>query len=601
LGILLGSLFLANPTQAVTSIPGFSHPESVAIDSTGTRIFVSNIGKEMNPTAKDADGYISEVAIDGTIVRQYLTPKGALNAPKGLACIDNIVYVADIDRVVGFDTYTGDRVFDLDFSSDTSFLNDLTVLDNRTLLVSASDTGIVYQISLSEQQYSALPGYIPGANGVAYNAQTKTIYAVGLGENFNGKGNLYQLSLTKTNAQFEQINSLPGFLDGIGFMDNAHLIYSDWVSITKPIPGAIYSYDLATQQTTKLVLPLKVRAPADFAYSNGFLWLPQTLDNQVLVLDLSTSISNSKKNEHQIKTANKIELPADFQYPNGITRASNGTLYVGSIVSGKILQITLDGKITTFFPGSEEVFAATSLRLDEQRGILWGTSPDFLGVKNTDGEIVRRPHRVFAIAISTSEVLRSEIMPDRGFGNDLALDSDGGVYITDSFQPRIYYLAPNAEQFQIWAEDELFRPESEQIGLAGIARNSDGITVVGMYSAGKLFKVIKQPQGSVQVEAISLERQLENPDGMQFTDDGSLLIAEGAMESGNGRLVRLDVLSPGNKPKPIKTLASGLKSPVNLTTSQNSVWVTESQIRHRLLPKQQAELPERFFLHHFVL
>jgi sugar lactone lactonase YvrE len=293
----------------------------------------------------------------------------------------------------------------------------------------------------------------------------------------------------------------------------------------------------------------------------------------------------------------KIELPADFQYPNGITRASNGTLYVGSIVSGKILQITPDGKITTFFPGSEDVFAATSLRLDEQRGILWGTSPDFLGVKNADGEIIRRPHRVFAIAISTSEVLRSEVMPDQGFGNDLALDSDGGVYITDSFQPRIYYLAPNAEKFQIWAEDELFRPESEQIGLAGIARNSDGIIVVGMYSEGKLFKITNQLEGSVKVEAIPLERQLENPDGMQFTDDGSLLLVEGAMTSGDGRLVRLDVLSPENKPQPIKTLASGLKSPVNLTTSKNNVWSTESQIRHRLLPKQQAEIPERFFIH----
>jgi hypothetical protein len=287
LGILLCSLFFVNPAQAVTSIAGFSHPESVAIDSTRTKIFVSNIGKEMNPTAKDADGYISEVTSDGTIVRQYFTPKGALNAPKGLACIDDVVYVADIDRVVGFDTRSGDRVFDLDFSSDTSFLNDLAVLGDRTLLVSASDTGIVYQISLNQQQYSALPGYIPGANGVAYDAQTKTIYAVGLGENFNGKGNLYQLSLTKPNRQFEQINSLPGFLDGIGFMDDAHLIYSDWVSITESVPGAIYSYDLATEQTTTLVLSMEVNAPADFAYSNGLLWLPQTLDNQVLVLNLS--------------------------------------------------------------------------------------------------------------------------------------------------------------------------------------------------------------------------------------------------------------------------------------------------------------------------
>jgi hypothetical protein len=118
-----------------------------------------------------------------------------------------------------------------------------------------------------------------------------------------------------------------------------------------------------------------------------------------------------------------------------------------------------------------------------------------------------------------------------------------------------------------------------------------------MYSAGKLFKITNQLQGSVKVEAIPLERQLENPDGMQFTDDGSLLLVEGAMTSGNGRLVCLDVLSSENKPHSIATLASDFKSPVNLTTSKNNVWVTESQIRHRLLPKQQAEIPERFFIH----
>ena len=90
-----------------------------------------------------------------------------------------------------------------------------------------------------------------------------------------------------------------------------------------------------------------------------------------------------------------IELPADFQYPNGIARASDGTLYIGSVTSGRILRINPEGKIETFFSGSDEIFAATSLRLDEQRGILWGTSPDFLGVRGQNGKVPRRSHRFF--------------------------------------------------------------------------------------------------------------------------------------------------------------------------------------------------------------
>jgi streptogramin lyase len=53
-----------------------------------------------------------------------------------------------------------------------------------------------------------------------------------------------------------------------------------------------------------------------------------------------------------------IELPANFQYPNGITHASDGTLYIGSITSGRILRIDPTGEISTLFSGNADVFAA---------------------------------------------------------------------------------------------------------------------------------------------------------------------------------------------------------------------------------------------------
>jgi hypothetical protein len=291
-----------------------------------------------------------------------------------------------------------------------------------------------------------------------------------------------------------------------------------------------------------------------------------------------------------------IELPANFQYPNGIARASDGTLYVGSITSGQILRITPDGT-EAFFPGNDQVFAATTLRLDESRGLLWGSSPDFLGTRGANGETVRRPPRVFAIDIRSGDIVHLIPVPEGGFSNDIALDSAGGVYITDSTLARIYYLAPGTEQLQTWATDERFR--AERIGLGGIARRSDGVLVVGHYSNGTLFKVTPQPQGQPTVEVIALERQIENPDGMQFAPDGSLILTEGAMESGNGRLLRINISSSGTEPNPIETLASDLKSPVNLTLAGREIWVTESQIRHRLIPEQAATVPDRFFVRRF--
>jgi hypothetical protein len=87
---------------------------------------------------------------------------------------------------------------------------------------------------------------------------------------------------------------------------------------------------------------------------------------------------------------------------------------------------------------------------------------------------------------------------------------------------------------------------------------------------------------------------------MQFAPDGSLILTEGAVESGNGRLLRINVFAPTN-PKPIETLATDLKSPVNLTLAGREVWVTESQIRHRLIPEQASAVPNRFIVHRFML
>jgi sugar lactone lactonase YvrE len=299
-----------------------------------------------------------------------------------------------------------------------------------------------------------------------------------------------------------------------------------------------------------------------------------------------------------VKILTLIELPSDFQYPNGITNASDGTLYVGSITSGRILRIDPTGKISTLYPRNADVFAATSLRIDEPRGILWGSSPDFLGTSSSNGETIRRPPRVFAIDTRSGEVLCLIQMPEGGFSNDIALDSQGGVYITDSSLARIHYLAPGTRQLQTWVADERFR--AERIGLSGIARRSDGVMVVGHYSNGELFKVTSQSQGQPRVEVISLERRLENPDGMQFAPDGSLILTEGAVNSGNGRLLRINVFA-FTEPKPVETLATDLKSPVNLTLAGRDVWVTESQIRHRLIPEQASAVPDRFFVHRFML
>lgn len=253
----------------------------------------------------------------------------------------------------------------------------------------------------------------------------------------------------------------------------------------------------------------------------------------------------------------------------------------------------------------KDIFAVTTLRLDEARGILWGASPDVLGTPQTNGEVVRRQHRIFAIDIRTNKVLKIIIMPDGGFGNDIALDPQGGVYVTDTSRPRIHYLSPGATKLQIWAEDERFHTQL-QFGLSGITRRADGVLFVTMYSDGRLFKVTPRTQRAGQtrrnptIEEIDLPRRIDGSDAIALLSDGSLLMIEGGIESTDGRLLQLRGFETKTKPQ-FKILASGMNLPVNLTVAGKEVWVTESLFRHRLVPGKEKEIPSRFFIRRFLL
>jgi hypothetical protein len=65
--------FVNTATAQSRVITGFFNPESVVSD--GTRFFVSNLGAKTEPQAKDGDGFISEVARDGTITNSKFLPQ----------------------------------------------------------------------------------------------------------------------------------------------------------------------------------------------------------------------------------------------------------------------------------------------------------------------------------------------------------------------------------------------------------------------------------------------------------------------------------------------------------------------------------------------
>lgn len=89
--------------EVVWTLEALQTPESVYYDAGRDVLYVSNIAGK--PTAKDGNGHISRVSLDGAMLEaEWVT---GLDAPKGLVSDGTTLFVSDIDRLVAIDIATG--------------------------------------------------------------------------------------------------------------------------------------------------------------------------------------------------------------------------------------------------------------------------------------------------------------------------------------------------------------------------------------------------------------------------------------------------------------------------------------------------------------
>lgn len=267
------------------TLEGFSNPESVLID--GPRRFVSNLGAKLDPTGHDGDGFISELDAGGRVValRAFPADGETLDAPKGMALADGRLYVADIDRVVGFDISSRRKVFEARVpAGGPSLLNDLASVPEG-LAVTDTLRGTVYRVDLGTGAFTSVASGIPGANGIAWDARGNRLLVVGLGARFEG-GDLFEVTV---DGQVRKLDRGPhGILDGLVLLRDERMLLSDWRSFDPPAPGVLSLHAGDGTELARLSLPRDVHGPADFAVdaAAGAVWVPVMREGTVLVAPL---------------------------------------------------------------------------------------------------------------------------------------------------------------------------------------------------------------------------------------------------------------------------------------------------------------------------
>lgn len=266
------------------TIAGFSSPESVVV--TGNDVFVSNLGVKLEPFEKDGDGFISRLDRQGTV--KDLKWAQQLNAPKGLIAVGGVLYVADIDRVLGYRIADGKPVFELDLApSGAKFLNAFARYDNRRLLLSSTDLGKVFVIDITKKAYTELSFDTPPKSPNGLKKQGDRLLVVEWGTDNQPNGNIKSYRLQGLSAKLDKEYGVTpaGYFDGVVGLGANRWLISNWVKFEPA--GLLQVLDTRTGQVTVASDKVPLAGPADiFLDDQGKLWVPGMMEGKVYRMTL---------------------------------------------------------------------------------------------------------------------------------------------------------------------------------------------------------------------------------------------------------------------------------------------------------------------------
>ncbi len=262
---------------------GLMTPESVNVYN--NKMYVGNLGDPNLP----GDGYIIEANLDGSSPKVLF--KGMLDSPKGFDFISgNLMVIADQvndgsmpGNIVLADISTGEILSKMEVA-DSKFLNDIVMIDNKTLALTDTGASKVYTISIDENNNMSLDEIasgVVGANGIYYDNGMLYVAGSTFGGDANG-GNIYAMSVTGDNLE-EMTDTVlgTGGLDGIAIDDNM-LYVSDWGSGENM--SVIYVIDL--DDMSMQTITGEFTSLTDFDLVDGVIYTPEFSKNKVKKITL---------------------------------------------------------------------------------------------------------------------------------------------------------------------------------------------------------------------------------------------------------------------------------------------------------------------------
>ncbi|MBI4400799.1 MAG: hypothetical protein HY581_04115, partial [Nitrospirae bacterium] len=181
---------LAPTLSEAVQITGLQTPQSFLADPSGDQYFISNANGD--PAVKDNNGFITKLDNAGKIVKlEFIrggTGETVLHAPKGMAIVNQILYVADLDALRGFDKATGRPALTISIPRDPNARNgqsaalaDVAYDGHGLLYASDTDANTIYRIDITRQHAVSVlvrDAALAGPRGLAVHPKTGHLIVV---------------------------------------------------------------------------------------------------------------------------------------------------------------------------------------------------------------------------------------------------------------------------------------------------------------------------------------------------------------------------------------------------------------------------------------
>jgi sugar lactone lactonase YvrE len=280
--------------------------------------------------------------------------------------------------------------------------------------------------------------------------------------------------------------------------------------------------------------------------------------------------------------AGQIAFTADMTYPESVTwSAKQQSFMVSSVRHGVVGKVSTKGEYTPFIT-DKSLISSVGLLVDDKSNTLWVTNSDPGASDHTDAATQGKLAGVAAYDATTGE---RQAYYDLGslsggahFANDLTLDANGNLYVTDSFAPIIYKI-DTAGKASIFANNPLFK-DADGFNLNGIAWHKDGYLLVGKYNSGGLFRVnLADPS---DVKQVQLPEALKGADGIHLVDDQHLIVVQNMGADRTVQLVSTDGWKSAKLEREVKSVMS---MPTAATDVDGSIYVLNSRLDTLFDPK----------------